>query len=48
MIDAELHTVNIKNMSTQVRLPLAAPPGNLRVDPNINLLASFTFPTASK
>jgi len=39
-LDGTPHTVNIKGGSTTVRIPLAAEPGSIRLDPHVNTLFS--------
>jgi aminopeptidase N len=41
MVDGKLHSLSIKNKETSVQLPVSGKPSILKVDPNVNLLASF-------
>ena len=39
--DTTIHTVNVHEKTTQVRLPLAARPDGIKIDPNVNVLAQI-------
>ncbi len=40
-IDGQLHTINITNKNTVSRFKVKAKPAKVKMDPNVNLLASF-------
>jgi len=42
-IDGTLYTIQVTDKINQVRIPLTAEPSSITPDPNINLLADFTF-----
>jgi aminopeptidase N len=45
--DGVMHTVNLKDKTTTVHLPLTEKPTNLKLDPNVNALASFELSSPS-
>lgn len=41
-IDGQIHVVDVTNQSTAINIPAGQSPRQINIDPNVNLLASFT------